>query len=176
MLWDQLSTDIGKCGTNNILRTANLISRPCVKLEISKQCKLLPDIGKWRCKISAAVSRMPDLCTPRVKFPEKLSVMSGFSAAKRAKLPLPLLSLMPEVSWTGLLWSYRSPSCCLCPTTCQWAWNFWEVKANPLTGKCLQAGWVGMASSKAASKAGLDWLSPAGAGQDTGTACAAGVT
>lgn len=108
--------------------------------------QLLPDIGKWRCKILADVSRMPDLCTPRIKFPEKLSLISGFSAANRARLPLPLPSQAD--AWGQLhqlAQSYRS----LCLTTCQWAWNFWEIKANPLTS------WVGTASSKAASQTHL---------------------
>lgn len=63
--------------------------------------------------------------------------------------------LMPEVSWTSLLWSYRSPSCCLCLTTCHWAWNFWEIKVNPLEGSvCRQAGW-GWPAAKQPPR--LDW-------------------
>lgn len=62
--------------------------------------------------------------------------------------------LMPEVSWT-LLWSYKSPSCCLCLTTCHWAWHFWETKVNPLEGSvCRQAGW-GWPAAKQPPR--LDW-------------------
>lgn len=70
-----------------------------VKLEMSKRCKLLPDIGKWRLKIWTDCQR---LCTPGLKFHER--PIPSFQTSKRQPLPCFTFS-----SAGSSRWSERSP-------------------------------------------------------------------
>lgn len=70
-----------------------------VKLEMSKWCKLLPDIGKWRLKIWTDCQC---LCTPGLKFHER--PIPSFQTSKRQPLPC-----FPFSSANRSRWSERSP-------------------------------------------------------------------
>lgn len=101
MLCDQLSPDTEKCCANCIFRTSDLSLSPDVKLEISKWCKLLPNIGKWKLKIS---TNCQHLCTPGVWSLVKGLLQSNASSPPRLinRPCFSLLSQAPDV--VGDLW------------------------------------------------------------------------